>query len=222
MSARIISVANRKGGVGKTTMTIILATALAVEKKKKVLLLDCDNQRSAFDYFSIQKQVYGEEAPYEIRTLHPKYIFDELRYNSEKYDIIFIDIPRMTDDSKDSSVIQVLTCCDTVLVPVVAGNLEALSTKDFIKTLKGIESFKKEREIPFNYIGFLNKKNRRKENDEAIDFMKSEGVKMMKNTLSDVKLFTTPSVYENIMDSKEGRDRFQPFFNEFIKTCKIK
>ena len=222
MSARIISVANRKGGVGKTTITIILATALALEKKKKVLLLDCDNQRSAFDYSSIQKQVYGEEAPYEIRTLHPKYIFDELRYNSEKFDIIFIDIPRMTDDSKDGSVIQVLTCCDTILIPVVAGNLEALSTKDFVKTLKGIEAFKKEREIPFHYVGFLNKKNRRKENDEAIDFMISEGVPMMKNTLSDVKLFTTPSVYESIMESKEGKERFSPFFKEFIKTCKIK
>ncbi|MGK0388901.1 MAG: chromosome partitioning protein [Maribacter sp.] len=221
MSAKIISVANRKGGVGKTTMTIILATALAIDKKKKVLLLDCDNQRSAFDYFSIQKQVYGEDPPYEIRTLHPKYIFDELRYNSEKFDIIFIDIPRMTDDSKDGSVIQVLTCCDTVLIPVVAGNLEALSTRDFIKTLKGIESFKKERDIPFQYIGFLNKKNRRKENAEAVEFMAAEGVKMLKNPLGDVKLFTTPSVYESILDSKEGKTRFEPFFDEFLKTCKI-
>jgi chromosome partitioning protein len=221
MSAKIISVANRKGGVGKTTMTIILATALAIDKKKKVLLLDCDNQRSAFDYFSIQKQVYGEEAPYEIRTLHPKYIFDELRYNSEKFDVIFIDIPRMTDDSKDGSVIQVLTCCDTILIPVVAGNLEALSTRDFIKTLKGIESFKKERDIPFQYVGFLNKKNRRKENAEAVEFMAAEGVKMLKNPLGDIKLFTTPSVYESILDSKEGKTRFEPFFKEFLKTCKI-
>ena len=221
MSAKIISVANRKGGVGKTTLTIILATALALEKKKKVLLLDCDNQRSAFDYFSIQKQIYGEEPPYEIRTLHPKYIFDELRFSSEKFDVIFIDIPRMTDDSKDGSVVQVLTCCDTILIPVVAGNFEALSTRDFIKTLKGIDDFKKERDIPFKYLGFLNKKNRRKENDEAVAFMKAEGISMMKNALGDVKLFTTPSVYESIMDSKEGKTRFMPFFNEFIKTCKI-
>ncbi len=222
MSARIISVANRKGGVGKTTLTIILATALAKEKKKKVLLLDCDNQRSAFDYSNIQKQVYDESPPYEIRTLHPKYIYDELRFNKDKYDVIFIDIPRMTDDSKDSSVIQVLTCCDTVLIPVVAGNLEALSTRDFVKTLKGIEEFKKERNIQFNYLGFLNKRNRRKENEEAIEFMKAEGVSMMNNSLSDVKLFTTPSVYESILDSKEGKERFKPFFKEFLKTCKIK
>ena len=223
MGARIISVAHRKGGIGKTSITLHLATALATVKKLKVLILDTDSQKSALGYREHEQQnVYeGEAGPYPIEAVPTRYLYDDIKRNYDKYDVIFIDVPRLTETAEDSQLTTALAYCDSILIPMVAGELEALSTTQFVQLVKGIAENKKKNDHDFSYYGFLNKRNQRRENDEAVDFMETLGVPMFKSSLSDVKALSRPYTFESVLDSAEGKRRFEPFFKEFLKKFEI-
>lgn len=61
MKAKVITLYNNKGGVGKTTSAINVAYVLSVIRKKKVLVVDCDGQGNASRFFTDTDAAIGIE-----------------------------------------------------------------------------------------------------------------------------------------------------------------
>ena len=218
MSARIISVANRKGGVSKTSTGLFLAAALA-HKGKKVLYLDTDSQASAYEYRQFEKSMEAYKdvpEPFRILKKDPAYLLEEVQDYANNYDIIFIDIPRFTHGKDDKMMIATLAMCDSILIPIKSGELDNLSTLGFVKMIKDIENYKKQKGKDYQYAGFLSMTGRRpKDDSDARSFAEDLDISLLQSELRDVRELSTPYTYESLLNmTKAERERFEPFYEE--------
>jgi chromosome partitioning protein len=125
----IIGILNRKGGVGKTSLSTNLASALSLSGNR-ILLVDADPQESALDWQASREgetlfPVVGMAKP----TLHKD--IPELARN---YDHILIDGPPGINDVTRSA----MMACDLVVIPVQPSPYDVWAADETVKLLTEI------------------------------------------------------------------------------------
>ena len=136
----IVSLLNQKGGVGKTTLAVHIASALAL-RGHRVLLVDADPQGSALDW-SASRQT---DALFPVIGLPTKNLHREIMPHLPNYDDIVIDGPPRVNELARAAII----AADIVLVPVQPSPYDVWAAKEIVELLSEASVFKSDQKSAF-------------------------------------------------------------------------
>ena len=135
MAARIISIGNQKGGVGKSTVTMQLAGSLT-RRGYKVLVVDADEQATATKWASMSDIEPFPATVVGLAATGSK-LHRELQKFVDQYEYILVDCPPSVSAPTPQSAFLV---SDLVLIPTRPSLADIWAVQE---TLKLIERAKK-------------------------------------------------------------------------------
>ena len=128
-----LSFLNQKGGAGKTTLAVHVATVLA-RPGAKVLLLDADSQASALDWSAARHK----ESAFTVLGLPKPTVHKELPRLSEDYDHVVIDgPPRIADITRS-----IIMASELVAIPVQPSPYDVWAVKDVVELIREARVYK--------------------------------------------------------------------------------
>jgi len=142
----VIAVANQKGGCGKTTLSMNIAGALALEGGYRVLLIDADPQASAMQW---RKNTEDNQLPFDVQPFPHAVLHKEIGKLADGYDLVFIDCPpgggapsHGNGDRADNICRSALMAADIVFVPVRPTPLDYHASHTLLPLLRDVAFLK--------------------------------------------------------------------------------
>ena len=124
MAAKIITIAQQKGGAGKTTLAAHLALAWAATCR--VAVIDIDPQASLATWFELRRERLGALAPgLEVAALGGWRVAGEVERQARSHDIVVIDsAPHAETEARIA-----VRAASLVLVPVQPSPMDVWATR---------------------------------------------------------------------------------------------
>lgn len=126
MTGTVITVAQQKGGSGKTTLTVNLAVGLAA-RGQKVAIIDTDPQGSLGRWFMARREMMPDPGM-EFSTSSAWGVEYEAGKLADAYDFVLVDTP----PKADSDLRPALRKAALVLVPVATSHVDLWATESVL------------------------------------------------------------------------------------------
>ncbi|WQZ74171.1 ParA family protein [Helicobacter pylori] len=210
----IITIANEKGGSGKSTLCLNLCVQLLLDKKD-IAALDTDSQKSLEVFNNIRSETNLPNFTLFNRTGN---ITDTLKQMTDKYEYILIDAKG--EHSKESQRAMLLS--DWVLIPTTPSQLDTAVLLDMLERIRDIQALNENLKacIVMNRIPTI---PTLKEKKALIDFINqnnaNESVFLMDNLLSE-RIAYKRSVSEGMgvmeYNDNKAKNEWSQFYDELI------
>jgi chromosome partitioning protein len=125
MAGAVVSIAQQKGGSGKTTLAIQLGVAWLAQGRH-VAMLDIDPQASLFTWFGLRRQLLGDtEGGLMVQGLSGWRLGNELRRLRREFELILVDSPPHAETDARTAIRE----ADLALLPCQPSVLDVWASK---------------------------------------------------------------------------------------------
>lgn len=215
---KVICFGNQKGGVGKSTITSMVANYMfKYYPKKRLLVVDADDLQQTLSKLR-QQEMDMEEGKrnkgYNIESIYAVDFEENLAFWKSNFDYIFVDLP---GNLKQAGVGTIYGYVDVLLIPTGTSVMDINSTVEFATFANKILKNMKQKKNEFMEIrGFFNRiKIQSKDFKELYEARNNFPVKFLENyvpeTVNIQRYASTLQTYEN---SSQGE--YQDFCKEVI------
>ncbi len=212
MTVQVISLVNQKGGVSKSTTSVHLAYWLN-RKRKKVLLVDADSQRSSSQWFE------GTDAPIKCEVLQtPDELLEQIPELAADCDYLIVDGPASLSEATRA----ILFRTDLAVIPVQPTGVDLRSASDAMRLVKQAQSVRGGLPLAALFLSRAVKGTRLKE--EAIALLNSNpGAVLLKTAIHQKQAIAdTSGQSATVWDlpgkpAAESAKEYERLFKEILK-----